>query len=245
MAPIMNTKDQITRAIKRLIMRFPNSHRLRVLAYLPLLRQWERKWSGSGRWFPLKGEMHAFVAHEIGKQNPIDYLEFGVWYGQSMEMWNSLNDCPNSRFVGFDTFTGLPDRWLGFTGTAPQHHFTAQGQIPPIDDSRVNFVQGLFQDTLPEFLETFRPVGRVVIHIDVDIYSSALYVLSQCDQIMQSGSIVIFDEFNSVMDEFRALQDYCQAYRRSYRVLGSSGSYDQLAIEIGPRDSCSDLSGLI
>jgi hypothetical protein len=39
------------------------------------------------------------------------------------------------------------------------------------------------------------------------------------------GSIVVIDEFSSVLHEFAALRDYCSAYRRRYTVLASAYTY--------------------
>ncbi|MBN1424032.1 hypothetical protein JXA88_05690 [Candidatus Fermentibacteria bacterium] len=61
--------------------------------------------------------------------------------------------------------------------------------------------------------------GQVVLHADADLYSSTLYVLTRCNDILRPGSVVIFDEFASVLDEFRALEDYCAAYMRDYEVI--------------------------
>lgn len=38
----------------------------------------------------------------------INYLEFGVADGYSFLWWMHQNANPDSRFYGFDTFTGLP-----------------------------------------------------------------------------------------------------------------------------------------
>jgi hypothetical protein len=42
---------------------------------------------------------------------PIDFWEFGVFCGDSLFDWMSKISRPDSHFVGFDTFTGLPERW--------------------------------------------------------------------------------------------------------------------------------------
>jgi len=35
--------------------------------------------------------------------------------------------------------------------------------------------------------------------------------------------VVLFDEFSSMLHEFRALEDYCSAFRRDYEVVGVVG----------------------
>ena len=62
---------------------------------------------------------------------PIDYLEFGLWQGASIREWASLNTSPSSRFLGFDSFHGLPEDWLDH----PKGTFSTNGQPPRVDDS--------------------------------------------------------------------------------------------------------------
>ena len=75
-----------------------------------------------------------------------------------------------------------------------------------------------------------------MIHNDSDLYPSTLYVLSRCNDLIQPGTIIIFDEFSSVLHELRALEDYCSAYRRDYTVIGATKSpadyYAQVAIRM-------------
>jgi O-methyltransferase len=150
---------------------------------------------------------------------PIDYLEFGVWKGESIRMWTRLNQNPDSRFVGFDSFEGLPEDW---TGELAKGAFDLGGVPPDIQDHRVQLVKGLFQDTLPAFLKDFSPRDEspLVIHIDADLYSSALYILTKMDDFIRPGTIVIFDDFSSATHEFRAFKDYCQSYRRKLKPVG-------------------------
>ena len=81
---------------------------------------------------------------------PILFLEFGVFEGNSIRRWAKLNSHPESRFVGFDSFEGLPTKWR----QRPAGHFSTGGQPPDIDDPRVSFVKGWFHDTVPGFLDT-------------------------------------------------------------------------------------------
>ena len=71
-----------------------------------------------------------------------------------------------------------------------------------------------------------------MIHNDSDLYSATLYVLTRANDIILPGTIIIFDEFYSVMHEFRALEDYCSSYMRSYDVLAATRDHIQVAIRI-------------
>lgn len=79
----------------------------------------------------------------------------------------------------------------------------------------------MFQDTLPPFLRDFSPRNQIVIHVNADPYSSTLYVLSILNQILVPGVIVLFDDFASFDNQFRAFGDFSSAFRRGYRILGA------------------------
>lgn len=159
----------------------------------------------------------------------IDYLEFGVFQGKSILYWADKNREAQSKFVGFDTFTGLPEDW----DYLKKGHFNVEGKAPVTQDGRVSFVKGLFQDTLPGFLKDFSVSNRrLVIHNDSDLYSSSLYLLTRLDDVIRPGTIIVFDEFGNVQHEFRAFFDYIAAYRRGYKVVSASYQYYTAAVEI-------------
>lgn len=205
--------------------------------YSPLLDKlsWNRQWitalkafSGVPR-FPHRDELHALVQKEFGR-GPIDYLEFGVYEGASIRMWCQANTHPDSRFFGFDSFEGLPEDWTGMSKGA----FTTSGKPPDIDDPRVRFIAGWFQQSLPGFLSDYRriPNRPLIIHIDCDLYSSTLCCLTSLNVIIQPGTIIIFDEFDHVLHEYRALTDYAKAFMRTYRIVGAVQGFCQAAVEV-------------
>lgn len=156
-----------------------------------------------------------WIEKEIIKGERICYLEFGVYEGKSINFFASINNNPESKFYGFDTFEGLPEDW----GKLKKGTFDTEGTIPKIKDYRINFIQGLFQETLRRFLNNFSTEDRLIIHLDADLYSSTMYVLSSLDVLLKSGDIIIFDEFSSVTHEFRAYLDYTSSFRRELVVL--------------------------
>jgi len=214
----------------------PDSPRLRFLSYLPKLDLWVKKHKKDCRLFQDRYKLYDYLNGEILKNCKIDFLEFGVFKGESIRYWSSINTHEESGFYGFDTFTGLPAAWERFADKLDKKHFDVQGQIPDIKDQRVKFIKGLFQHTLADFLKTQPLRSRLVIHCDADLYSATLYVLTKCNDIIVPGTIIIFDEFSTVIDEFRALEDYCSAYMRTYSVLGATKSpysyYSQAAVKI-------------
>jgi len=193
------------------------------------LAEWHRQYL-TAEPFGDRLELHRLVRSRI--EEPLDYLEFGVFRGASIRFWTELATSPQSRFYGFDTFTGLPEKWELGSASLEQGHF-AVDRMPELDDPRATLIKGLFQDTLPEFLRTYQRQGTVVVHCDADLYSSTLYCLTRLSETLRPGDVIIFDEFSQPLHEFRALEDWEQAYRVHYRGIGSAGEYHrQVAIQL-------------
>jgi len=183
--------------------------------------------------YPSREDLYQHMMTQEGLSDAIDYLEFGVWEGRSIKWWLDHNDNPDSRFIGFDTFTGLPEQWeFGNKG-----QFSTDGKSPEVEDGRCSFEAGLFQDTLPPFQELFNPRNRLVVNLDADLYSSTIYVLLKLSHWLKSGDIHLFDEMFSFEHEFRAFCHFLEAIPMEYEVLGSNYKYRVVAIKLGERKS--------
>ncbi len=177
--------------------------------------------------FSSREAMWSFVANR--SSGAIDYLEFGVHRGHSILYFAKQNKSADSRFFGFDCFTGLPEDW---NSDYKRGHFDTGGRPPKTTDRRVKFAAGLFQETLPQFIAEFRTGNRMIVHVDCDLYSSALYCLTRLDPVMPNGTILIFDEFGEVLHEFRAANDYLSSYRRQVKVICSHDNFYTIAAEL-------------
>ena len=60
--------------------------------------------------FADRKQMYSAVNERLGNVG-ITFLEFGVWTGESLNAWTSINTNATSRFYGFDSFEGLPEDW--------------------------------------------------------------------------------------------------------------------------------------
>jgi hypothetical protein len=149
--------------------------------------------------------------------------------GDSFRWWVEHNTHPDSRFFGFDTFTGLPE---DFGGGITAGTFSTGGNVPDIPDRRASFIARLFQDTQEPFLNEHDLTRRLVIHADADLYSSTLFVLTRLHPYLKPGDVIVFDEFGVPTHEFRAFSDFVASYRLAYTVLGAVNNYLQVAIRV-------------
>lgn len=173
--------------------------------------------------------LYEYVLDKLNlKGTAFDYLEFGVAGGYSFKWWLSNSPDKDCRFYGFDTFEGLPEAW----GTFNKSDMAAE--IPAIDDSRVKFIKGLFQDTLPDFLiaHNLKSNKRKIIHLDADLFSSTLYALTSMAPYLKKDDILIFDEFNVPNHEFLAFRIFCESYYVKTRLIGAVNNYLQVALVI-------------
>jgi O-methyltransferase len=93
--------------------------------------------------------------------------------------------------------------------------------------------KGWFQNSLPPFLQAFRPRNRLLIHCDADLYTSTLFVLCTLHSYLKPGSLIVFDEFSGATDEFRAFTDYTSSFLQKFRVVAQVGNQcDQVAVEV-------------
>jgi O-methyltransferase len=179
--------------------------------------------------FATRDEMHSHVNSTVIGSGAIEYLEFGVFRGESIRHWAAINKHPESRFCGFDSFEGLPEAWRDTQGKG---HFNVEGNMPQIDDRRVSFVKGWFNKTVPVFAETFAPRHRLVVHLDADLYSSTMIALVFLNKWMAPGTILMFDEFYDRQHEFKAFQDFQRIWKRDFRVINHMDNYGRVCIEL-------------
>jgi O-methyltransferase len=154
------------------------------------------------------------------------YLEFGVFEGDATRYWSRLLRNPNSKLHGFDSFEGLPETW---TDRRPKGYFSVQGAIPQIDDDRVQFFKGWFQDTLPDYKWPAHEV--LVLNMDADLYSSTLFVLNTLEALIVPGSYIYFDEFNHRSHELRASDEFMTRTSMRFSLVGVTRTMEQVVFK--------------
>lgn len=103
------------------------------------------------------------VANKL-RNDKVLYLEFGVHKGASMKYWSDKLKNRESILHGFDSFIGLPEAWDDVTYV--KGYLSVDGNIPVIDDSRIEFFKGWFENTLPTY--NLPKHDNLVITLDAD-----------------------------------------------------------------------------
>jgi hypothetical protein len=147
------------------------------------------------------------------------FLEFGVYYGESIKYLSSLT---NNTFYGFDSFEGLPENW----GNWMRKGAFKIGKKPPnIESDKIKIVEGLFGDTLDDFVKEHTQ-NISFIHIDCDLYSSTKTIFDKMKTRFVSGTVILFDELINYPDyldhEIKAFAEFLEDNTFEIECLGNS-----------------------
>lgn len=119
------------------------------------------------------------------------FLEFGVLDGASLSV---IRKCTSRRVVGFDSFEGLSEDWLG---TRFGRGAAGRGGVVPASVWEVKgaeVVRGRVEFTLGPFLSGLkRDVGFV--HLDLDCFGPTRFVLEAVKPCLSVGAVLVFDDF--------------------------------------------------
>ena len=192
----------------------------------------------SARVFDNRDDLLTWVSQEAPSRELGSTLEFGVGAGASIRLLAEQR----GAVTGFDTFTGLPEDWrTGFpAGAFGAESQAALGELQ--EDKRITLVQGLFEDTLPQWcLDNWIAPGKpepgysvALLHVDSDLYSSAVTVLREVEPHLIDGAVVVFDEYWNYPGwqdgEFKALAEWDTRFGWDY--LAYNGFGEQVAIKL-------------
>jgi hypothetical protein len=168
--------------------------------------------------FPHRAQVFNVVAEKI-KDARVLYLEFGVYQGTSMRWWSEALKNPASTLHGFDSFEGLPEAFDDAGGKYARGWFSTGGQIPQVDDPRVTFFKGWFDQTLSGY--TLPDHDVLVINIDADLYSSTIFVLNTLRPHITQGTYLYLDDMSRPDHEPRAMQEFMLETGLKFRPLAA------------------------
>jgi O-methyltransferase len=166
-------------------------------------------------------------AHARARNVPGDYLEFGVFKGASLLHAQKAADglgLDAMRFIGFDSFAGLPDEteqrrevfYKGQYSCAEQQVRTWLTQHGA-DWQRLLLVPGFFDETLTPETKRALGLGRcAVAMLDCDIYSSTKLALEWLDDLVGPGSVVVLDDWDAYGDDEQSWEEGQRRAAREY-----------------------------
>jgi hypothetical protein len=179
-------------------------------------------------------------------------IECGVLYGGGIMAWSQLSSIfepmnHQRRIYGFDTFAGFPviasqDRGpqtseLVEVGGLAVDSYDDIKQSCRIHDmyrplghiEKVELIKGDVNDTIPKFMAKKPHLIVSLLYLDFDIYKPTMVALRHFISCMPKGSIIAFDQLNSVSfpGETVALKDVLgvRALRLKRFIYGTSISY--------------------
>lgn len=118
------------------------------------------------------------------------WLEFGVFTGASVNLTTYSQRDTGIGVHGFDTFTGLPEAWIGHHDKG---HFDQGGVLPPVE-AGAELHKGLFSESLPPFLSKNGDKKIAGMNVDCDLYQGAIESLKLTYPYWTTGTMLHFHE---------------------------------------------------
>jgi hypothetical protein len=193
-----------------------------------------------------RGWLAAF--HLLSRTEVIgDYLEFGVFQGDSFrnairaadQVFRSTREGRfGGRFIGFDSFRGLPQATSMNDGMTPYRAGEFSATRATFERTlagcrsraSIEIVEGWFDSTLTaDTAQRLRLERAAFINVDCDLYESTVSVLQFVTPLLQTGTILYFDDWFSVHGsmehgEARATREWLAAHPHirliDYRNVG-------------------------
>jgi hypothetical protein len=189
-----------------------------------------------------KAKRYSHLGHALKSTTVLGHvMEFGVWQGRTISRIGRYFS--KQKVWGFDSFVGLPESWFTKSNQQGPSHpagkFDLEGQLPA-SIPNVELVAGWFSDTIPKWLEQ-NPGDICFLHIDSDLYSSALTVLTLLNHRIVPGTVIVFDEMYPWANyekydlweqgEFKALGEWITNYNREFVPLFRS-QHQQCSLKV-------------
>jgi predicted O-methyltransferase YrrM len=169
------------------------------------------------------------ISKRTSRSHKLIFTEFGVFNGTSINYF--ARKCPHAELYGFDSFEGLEEDWHGFR--LLKHSFDRHGLIPKCEEN-VELIKGWFVDSVPEFLNRLKARQIDIVHLDADTYTPTAFVLESIKKNMQTGTIIIFDEFfgytNYQAHEIKAWLEFVERNHIQFEYIGYTEM--QVAVQI-------------
>ena len=150
------------------------------------------------------------------------FLEFGVFKGDSINLFAEKLKKIDAEIFGFDSFKGLKDEWMTEEFNPPGT-FDLKGKKPKVERN-VKLIDGWVEETAKNFFSK-NSKKIAFIHFDMDTYKSTSFVLKLLKNNFHSGTIILFDEFygfpNWEKYEYKAFKEEIEENKFNFIAFGS------------------------
>ena len=158
------------------------------------------------------------------------FLEFGVYKGDSINLFGNFLSQHSREIYGFDSFEGLEEEW-NMNDYNPIGRFSLNKKNPKVLKN-VTLIKGKVQSTLENFLKDKKDKKIIFAHMDMDTYIPTKYALNKIKPFLQKGSVILFDEFygfpNWQHHEYKAFSE--EFKENDYKYIAFCES--EVAVEI-------------
>jgi hypothetical protein len=195
-------------------------------------------------------QRYSHLTHALQKVKLAGHvMEFGVYQGLTLKI---ISDHFRDQTVwGFDSFEGLPETWFKKSDVQarraqhPPGKFALdsaelQAVVDQFAKRKVKLVPGWFNQSIVPWMD-HNPGVISFLHVDCDLYSSTMDILTLLNDRIVPGTVMVFDEMYPWHDvesydlweqgEFRALGEWIHSHGRSFRTLYRS-QHQQCSIEV-------------
>ena len=150
------------------------------------------------------------------------FLEFGVFKGDSINLFARNLKKIKGEIIGFDSFKGLKDEWMT-EAFNPIGTFDLKGEKPKVYKN-VKLIDGWVEETLGNFISNNNK-KVAFLHLDLDTYKSTSFVLKTLKNNFDKGTVILFDEFygfpNWEKYEYKAFKEEIDDSKFKYIAFGS------------------------
>lgn len=139
------------------------------------------------------GPRYDYLLKELTNAPDGDVVECGVYQGGTLH--GMAQAAPHRRFIGFDTFLGLPSEMWGQDeihkiGDFADTRFAAVSDL--VKGYDVELIRGLF----PESAKNVHTSGIALAHVDFDFYASTVEAILWLLPRMVKGGVILFDDYD-------------------------------------------------
>jgi len=177
--------------------------------------------------------MQRCILDVLTRNIPGDLIEAGVWRGGMTIFMRAVlmgYQITERKVWVADSFAGLPEidrqleafAWqrgdMAVSLEEVRNNFARYGLL----DEQVEFLKGLFSETLPT-----APIRQLsILRVDADLYESTIDVLRNLYSALSVGGYAIFDDYQNLPDCRRAIDDF----RRNHGIKEEICRIDERAV---------------